>query len=252
MQNKYVGDIGDFANNGLLRWLTGMTSGDDLRRLSLGVVWYLYHDDEGGGQVIEYPEVNECDEVLYNELQELVNHGPRNIHAIEDAGILPNGTQYFGNCRCDFTSRNDWLNLAVADTLKAELVFLNPDNGIEVEPYEDNNDSPKNAYLNDIRAFLENGKSLMIYQHIGQGLKQGELAEDRIEKIANALRGLLNQEAMWSIRWRRRVSRTYFVIAQPDHEGLIRNRIDQLVMSPWGINRIPQFQNPHFTVTDMA
>ena len=29
MQNKYVGDIGDFANNGLLRWLW---DGDDIRR----------------------------------------------------------------------------------------------------------------------------------------------------------------------------------------------------------------------------
>ena len=39
MQDRYVGDVGDFGKYGLLRALCG---GD----LTLGVVWYLYPDEE--------------------------------------------------------------------------------------------------------------------------------------------------------------------------------------------------------------
>jgi hypothetical protein len=39
MQNRYVGDVGDFAKYGLLRQLTM----DD--QLHLGVIWYLFDDE---------------------------------------------------------------------------------------------------------------------------------------------------------------------------------------------------------------
>ena len=39
VQDRYVGDVGDFGKYGLLRALCG---GD----LTLGVVWYLYPDEE--------------------------------------------------------------------------------------------------------------------------------------------------------------------------------------------------------------
>ena len=43
MRDSYVGDIGDFANNGLLRHLCGMTGPPmaDEKPLRLGVAWYL-------------------------------------------------------------------------------------------------------------------------------------------------------------------------------------------------------------------
>ena len=49
MQDRYVGDIGDFSNNGLLRWLIGMREdvvSDGLGPLRLGVVWYLNEPTE--------------------------------------------------------------------------------------------------------------------------------------------------------------------------------------------------------------
>ena len=42
MQNKYVGDIGDFGKYGLLRALTGhQTTSASEPHLTLGIVWYL-------------------------------------------------------------------------------------------------------------------------------------------------------------------------------------------------------------------
>ena len=44
MQDKYVGDVGDYYKYGLLRHLIGHTAGDQSNRLKLGVVWYLFND----------------------------------------------------------------------------------------------------------------------------------------------------------------------------------------------------------------
>ena len=59
MRDSYVGDIGDFANNGLLRHLCGMTGEPippDGQRLRLGVVWYINAIEApiSNGQTIGY------------------------------------------------------------------------------------------------------------------------------------------------------------------------------------------------------
>ena len=48
MQNRYTGDIGDFAKYGLLRALS--------KGKRLGVAWYLYPDEEDNtdGRHIDY------------------------------------------------------------------------------------------------------------------------------------------------------------------------------------------------------
>ena len=48
MQDAFAGDIGDFSKFGLLRWLCGMTAGDGLPRLRVGINWYLVTDTQAG------------------------------------------------------------------------------------------------------------------------------------------------------------------------------------------------------------
>lgn len=266
MQNKYVGDVGDFGKYGLLRWLTGVTrrATEEERQLwcvqvladevpaaapKLGVVWYMNHDSGQGGGRFAPGDLMECDPILHHTLRMLVRDNNRNVLAVENGSILPRSTQYFRSCRCHFSNRPAWLSCALANTCKADLVFLDPDNGITFDAYTDNDDSPKHTYLSDIRQFFKNGKSLVIYHHLGQGLKKGETAEDRIDFISNELQRQLNPAAIWCLRWRRKVPRAYFVIAQPNHhEAFLRNRIDSLEGSPWRTNQRRRYQNPPFSL----
>lgn len=56
MQNKYVGDVGDFGKHSLLRRLAGATAPDNLPPLRLGLVWYARSDECGNldGKFVQY------------------------------------------------------------------------------------------------------------------------------------------------------------------------------------------------------
>ena len=101
MQNKYVGDIGDFGKYGLLRHLTGMTDNaapsDALR---LGVVWYLFTDEEnnsdgsGTSYLLDkrnnHKKLRECDAELYDKLHKIViEENDRRVVESERAAYSP-------------------------------------------------------------------------------------------------------------------------------------------------------------------
>lgn len=100
MQNRYVGDIGDFGKLGLLRQLhkTG---------LSVGVNWYLTPDEthNGDGRHVGYLENNvfrSCDEQLWSALGQIVKSGSRQVCELENSEILQekargNGSSAAGN-----------------------------------------------------------------------------------------------------------------------------------------------------------
>src|SRR5690606_8619799 len=140
MQNKYVGDIGDFAKYGLLRHLAATAP------LRLGVTWYLTpdegHSGDGGHTRYLLPGNEhlyiDCDEALYRELRGLVMSGRRSVAAVRAHGILPAGTVYYENLLGAFgvgsrrseAVREEWHQQALVATSPCDLVFLDPDNGV--------------------------------------------------------------------------------------------------------------------------
>jgi hypothetical protein len=94
MQNRYVGDIGDFAKYGLLRAVLREA------KFRLGVMWYCVPDEShnNDGRHSKYVAPTEqnhqkfrrCDPILYDALGELVAEGQRNLSAIRDSNILRN------------------------------------------------------------------------------------------------------------------------------------------------------------------
>ena len=87
MQNRYVGDIGDFGKYHLLKSLC-MEDNNELD-LSLGVVWYLVSDENHNddGKHIRYLEQTTSnlarfrsgDPALYDSLSEIIKAGKRDV-----------------------------------------------------------------------------------------------------------------------------------------------------------------------------
>ena len=257
MQNRYVGDIGDFANNGLLRWLIGMT-GPTLKekeRLQLGVVQYAHHDEPSNGGHIGYLsltpenvlEFQKCDTQLYCALKDLVFKDKRTIKAAQRTfkrkEILPPNTLYYDKELPDCSersldkrkeTRDDWLNSAFNATRAAKIVFFNPDNGIAndnvVNPISPTSKrGTKYVFMNDLKCFAKNGNSLVIYHHLGQGHQNHD---QRISYFAKRLQCNL-QLPVWCFSYTAWASRAYFIALQPKDKLIIEKRLCSFLQSDW-------------------
>jgi hypothetical protein len=102
MQDRFVGDIGDFGKYGLLNFICG--NGDKTeKKFKLGINWYLFRPEPNDremklshGQFTNYlipsktndREFKICEPNLYCKLQKIVNANQRKVAEIEAMNIL--------------------------------------------------------------------------------------------------------------------------------------------------------------------
>ena len=252
MQDKYVGDVADFGKHGLLRFLSGMTDqAAPCPKLKLGLVWYLYHDEKhvtGDGKFINYlkPEpgndtskFRDCDPDLWEKLKDLVDRGDRCVHCAEKANLLPDDTSYYaaplhfvskmpGRLKC--ATRQHWLEGALRATKDADLVCVDPDNGIASDDKMHHFDGPKFVYVGDLQAFWERGQSLVIYHHTA---RNGD-AEEQIRKVAAKIKNGIPDAEPIPLWFHRGAARIFFVVSQPDDKGeLIKERVSRFLKTSW-------------------
>ena len=273
MQNRYVGDVGDFANNGLLRWLTGMTGPalSDEERLRLGVVWYLNEPSpkESGnrdGKRVSYlcnslicgPEnlrdYRECDPYLYDRLKLIVGQGVRDVVTVRQLKILPEDTDYYDTQLNLQTDRTKWLEGALDKTAEAHIVFVDPDKGIHSDKkLPDTKASHEHVYMDELKPFVDRCQSLVIYNHLDHSGNVGK-AKDQIKNLSNRLQSELCNPAVrvHALWYHREIARFYFIVAHPDHKDDIKERLESFrnKENPWCVDRRPHFKEPHFTMHD--
>lgn len=184
MKNQYFGDINDYRKYGLLRAAL-QASG-----LPMLVAWMLTPDDgSNDGQFVSYLQNphkwSQYDPVLFNKLKILMEIGQdRGVRLLEKTRLLP-GTKYFDDTVPDSgLDRGDWFNSLLEAAQGKELVFLDPDNGLEVKsrPYGARYSS-KYLYWQEVEALWDEGKSLLVYQHFIR-----EKREDFIKRMLIALK----------------------------------------------------------------
>ena len=186
VQDGYAGDVGDFGKYGLLRALC--LPDDRGPALRLGVHWHRVRGRGGSAtgdgshtQYIHGPSAQErllraCDPDLFARMRRIVG-GERTIDAVEGSGALPQGTLFFGEA-LDFTDvpleerralRSRWREEGLRALAGADVVFHDPDNGLEapsVGPLT--KAGAKYARYDDLRACRERGQSLVVYHHLGR------------------------------------------------------------------------------------
>jgi hypothetical protein len=166
MKNQYFGDINDYRKYGLLRLLTNRGE------IKTAVCWMLTPDDgRGDGGFIGYLEQPNkwqgFDAPLFERLRELVlRQRLRDVRGAETSAILPASRFASGFLPDDADGRARYFDAFVDLARGCELVFFDPDNGIEVKskPYG-RKDSSKFLYWREIERLWSAGHSLLIYQH---------------------------------------------------------------------------------------
>jgi hypothetical protein len=96
MQNRYVGDVGDYGKYALLRHLCAVDVGKSLR---LAVVWCLFPDEtlNNDGKHISYLKDSgfaRLDPELHTTLNSIVSLGRRHVSTIAELGCLPPSTVF--------------------------------------------------------------------------------------------------------------------------------------------------------------
>ena len=250
MQNKYVGDIGDFGKYGLLREIFGRPEEPGTGcGLTLGVAWYLCPDEKGkpDGKFIDYlcstsdkhKELEKCDSVLYSVLRRVVKTGNRRVAEIEQTRILP--SSLYHSVAISGNTRTHWLNNALEATKDAAVVFVDPDNGIASEKTPE--ESPKHVFPYELSSFFGRGQSLVIYHHL---TREGK-AQEQINRLGRRLTESFKPPfTCWALRYRRGTGRVYFIVAQEHHERIIKHQLDKFQNKPCWFKKQPGFPHPHF------
>ena len=252
MQNRYVGDLGDFGKYGLLKALCSAPEVFSSRQLTLGVVWYLVPDEghNDDGKYVQYlvpnarnqEQFRSCDPVLYDVLADIVGAGRRNVASIMARGVLPSGTRYHESAltfdelpgsgsevqRQRIELRAGWLEGALEATAPCELVFLDPDNGFEVKVGPHQKRGPKYAFFNELMPFLQRGQSLVVYHHMARRGSAMDQVRGRLAEIEDEL-----GYRSFALLYHRGSARAFFVIPVKGYEESLRSKADKFLGGPW-------------------
>lgn len=249
MQDQYAFDIGDFGKCGLLRRVT-----EDRR---LGVVWYRVPN--GGNQDGKYTQYlsddkrnqyKRCDEDLFNRFRAAFQMGIRSVAAISTATILPETTVYFPD-QLDFRHilqpantrrgkderlalRSSWVRRASEAVQQCDIVFLDPDNGLEVPScLSYYTKGPKFAFKNELKTFLKTAKLVVLYHHLNRHKKYGTHERQMHDRSAE-LREALNVRVL-HVRFAPYSPRAFFLMTRCEAEfERAREILNCMLAGDWG------------------
>lgn len=166
MKHQYFGDIGDYQKYSLLRTLA--LQGD----FRLLVCWMLTeNDNRTDGKFIQYlnaPQLwRQYDETVFDFLaRRVLGEHQRHVGSLETHGFLPNTTYYSRLVADDRVSRQQYFDELRPLAAQAEIVFFDPDNGLEVKSVGlGKRGSSKYLYWHEAAAIYAGGSSVLIYQH---------------------------------------------------------------------------------------
>jgi hypothetical protein len=213
VQDRYAGDIGDYIKLSLLR-----TLGQDR---ALGVAWWLTPNEEGNedGRYTVYldrmGDWRRFDSQVFDTLG-AVTRGNRSVRALQATGLL---SARYADERLDSRAarrgargeqRNAWFKRVLSTVAECDLVFVDPDNGIEPDGFDvEAPRSNKSVTLHELCALGRDGRTLLVYHH--QTRRAGGHLQE-IGYLHQRLRGCLDLQPNGALRARPWSARLFLLI----------------------------------------
>lgn len=219
MKNQYFGDVNDYRKYGLLRALMAGGAG------SLLVAWMLTPNDGGrdGGRrsYLEHPEIwAQYDRPLFNGLVGMDILRPEaqtSVSLMEESGLLPRTSYYREEVPDTRKERDAWRAGLLSAAIEVDLVFLDPDNGIEVPSTPvGRKGSSKYVRWGEISALWNAGKSILIFQHFPR-----EKRDPFIQRMAQELHSCTGAGCVKTFR----TSHVLFLLAVQDRHQKFKDNV---------------------------
>jgi len=179
MRHNFVNDIGDYGKYALLRAIC--SSGPT--RVRLGVIWYLTAHTESNGHGRRRPHLSgegwdSLDPDLLAQMRKiedsLRSEEDLRLSLIEQSGILPPDTRFFsealpvlgGTTLAKKEQRASWFVRAQEAIAGCNLLFLDPDNGLETpSAAKTPRLAGKYVTVDEMVTLLTSGAGVVLYQH---------------------------------------------------------------------------------------
>ena len=226
MKEQYVGDINDYRKYALLRALAGDG------KIRIGVCWMLTPPDgstDGNKTAyLDHPQNwRRFDPQLFDLLRSVSKVGghERLIH-LERSEVIPHA-DYFNDMVPDaMITREDYFASALDSLKNVDLIFFDPDNGLDVPSKpKGRKDSSKFVYRDEVGLAFSRGHSILIYQHFPR--------EDRttfVERIGLDLSVVTGAPFVWDFRT---ADVVFFLLIHSHHADILRERASAAA-SLWG------------------
>ncbi len=171
MKDQYVADIGDYGKFSLLR---AFADAD----IHVGINWYRTRDDGSTDGKFKTYLNNDRDRYhdpeVFDRLKEIYDNQVFSVKSVEKSGIVPNAL-FFGD-KMDFTgnptnrksARDKWFSDSRRVLHDADLIYLDPDNGLSINNDASALGAEKYALPDEIEKYLEDGHSVVYYCHKGR------------------------------------------------------------------------------------
>jgi hypothetical protein len=193
VKDQYFGDVNDYRKYSLLRAILGSAT------VRLGVCWMLTApDSRTDGRHLAYldnpAKFRSFDHELFDWLQQTMRQYPdRRIARIEATDLLA-GVVYFAELLADgHAHRRTWFANCRRQLEACDLIFFDPDNGLERSVAHGRRHSHKFLYWAEVRETFAAGASVLVYQHFPR-----EARAAYIERLVERLRVETGASAIFS------------------------------------------------------
>lgn len=224
MKNQYFGDINDYRKYGLLRVLSGGG------RARIFVCWMLTANDgtsdgKSTGYLNQPQRWQPLDPLLFDALFEaVIRKGKRTVNVVERESLISSAAYYSRLLREE--NRADYFEALSSKAIGAELIFFDPDNGMEVRSVPRGRPgSRKYLYWEEASYFFSQGHSLLIYQHFPR-----EKRETYVTLMSKEFRTRTGVKLLYSLQTSTVV---FFLLLHPLHGKLFLSGVEA-VKRLWG------------------
>ena len=235
MKNQYFADVGDFGKYGMLSYFSN-------RQINIGINWYLTENDtKTDGKFVDYFNKQDffaCDRELHNYLHECIIQGRRNVNELSALPRYADTIMYDEILNVDhimalspegrdkrFKVRKEWFQSSLDALQKCDLIFCDPDNGIETRSLSYvGKDSVKYVFVDEIKDMIDRGKSVICYNHRDRSKESDYFS--RFKEVMS----LIDPEVLLRVlRFNRYSVRDYLFFIRPEHQSTICEGIDGFV-----------------------
>jgi len=205
-------------------------------------IWYLLPDEDNNDGLhtgyVDKPEYIECDKLLCESLRKVIMSGRRSVKTLERHVLLQEDPIYFSQ-RLDFhqrfpfqtgkdknnreVERKKWLGAARQSIAICNAVFIDPDNGLEINSVPKINQlkSGKYAYFNEISELIKGKHACVIYHHLNRHKNHGTHAKQIESRVAELRKKVVvdSPSKIFAVSFRPYSPRAFFIVRPAGRVG---------------------------------